>query len=860
MTFIDKGKRFLVILPVLAVLLVSMPYNAFSAQSPANLDIAVKAGYDDIARVGSTVPFRISLVNKGNEISGEVQLLITTNPDQKTAYAMPFNLPKGSAKEIIMNVPVSTADKKVEVRLVNGSKTLETGNYEFKKLIAPETPVIGVLTDDPDAFRALNSIKITQNADPNMVNEINMKMAAGAIISETTQALPDMPAEVIPVDAVTMPGDIKAMNGFDIFIISNFDTSSLSAKQTETLDEWVKSGRTLFIGTGANWRKVYGGLKDEVKPFAISETVSVPFPKAIGTFTGKSIPSGSLDVAEGDAGKGGIILEESGLPLAAAYKYGKGVTILLSFDPSLSPVADWTDVQTLWKNLILAANNTIASDQGAQPYTYPGYGRPYMDFQYLTSNVPETQSPPFVLLLVLVGVYILVIGPALYLILKWKDKRDFSWLLIPAAAFLFMGIIYVAGYRTRYTTAVLNNVSLINLDTDKKTADINTWMGAFNNGRGNMKIEYAKNLSLEVNGSYYYDNYPVNAYPQENANAMVTGKLTFTDPPSWDLYNVRLWEPRYMFTSKSNLVKGFTIDPISIDNGRFSAVVRNGTGYDLRESFIVVGSSFIDVGSIAPGEEKKLEVELDSPTVKKRFEDFLDSRYGQPYYGGTQQKPTADWQEKQRKRNILENITRNMVFNNQNGTKIMFFALNYDDMGYDIIINGKAPAKFNTNIVYSAVPMNFEKGKHMQIPEGIFKPVLDNTKNAYLEDPLVGGVRINTDGDVDFNFTLPDNINIDKIRIICSTFLPGYVKYSPQPVKGQQQPNTAKNTYRYYVFNCKTSQWEEIKQDFTIETDVYNYINNKSILKFRINAVLDKNGAQEELLGVPGLEISGVVK
>ena len=862
------GKK-LAILLLLSFLAGVFPLCAYSARPESKIDVAVKAGYDDIARVGSTVTYRVTLVNKGEEAGGELQVLVPSNPGFKIAYASPFSLPKGSTKEITMKIPVLTANKKVEVKLVSGNRVIKTGEYEFKRLISPEIPVVGILCDDQGALRALNGMKMVQNVDPKAAFEMQQKMmaasgaSAGAVAVDAGLQIPEIQVEAIQLDAASMPDDPKSMSGFDMLVISNFDTASLSEKQTAALEDWVKNGKALFLGTGSDWKKVYGGLKSSLKPFAVNGTTTVPFPKSIGALAEKTVPPGNMVIARGNAGDGKVILkEDDGTPLAVTYKKGLGSISVLAFDPAKSPIADWHDVQFFWKAVIKASADPSNGGQAFRMGIIGSFGRPYMDFQYLASNVPDTQSPPFLLLLVLVGVYILIAGPVIYLILKWRDKRDFSWLLIPLAAFLFMGTIYVAGYKTRYTTAVLNNISLIEIDPQKQTSEISTWMGAFNNCRGTMKISYDRNINLEINTNYYYDR-PQMAYSSddENKNARVLSKLTFSDRPSWELYDVRLWEPRYIYASKSADLKDFAIDWTSSGNGKFRLRVKNSTSYDLRDSFVLVGNNYVDTGNIAAGEEKNLEIDLGSSSVKKRFEELLDSRYGPPYYGGPgQPKPPADYPEKLRKRNILENMVRSSFneLNNVGGMKLMFFALNYDGQAYDILINDKAPKLYNTNVVFSNISLGLEKGKHLDIPSGIFRPVIENIQSANFEDPLLGGMRVFRDGDTDLKYSLPANLEIDRFRVDWSTFLPGYVKYRPKPVKGQPQQIIAKNTYKFYIYNCITSQWEEFNQSLNVDSDVSRYIDKNRELRLRVNTVLDKTGSQEELLSIPELELSGV--
>ncbi|MDP4092317.1 MAG: hypothetical protein Q8920_03060 [Bacillota bacterium] len=863
--FVKCTKALMLIFSAALILEVSMPLNAYAAASGSSITMAVKAGYDDTARVGASVPFHVAIRNKGSDISGEVQIILSTNPDTRTAYAQPVTLPKGTDKDILIYVPLNTANKKIEVRFVSGTKTIKTVNYDFKKLIPPETPVIAILSDDPNGFGSLGGMKIVQNMDPNQAYDLKQKMAMAASSAVQVPALSDVPVEIIPLGADSFPADIKTMSGFDILVISNFDTSSLSEKQKNTIQDWVEQGKTLYIGTGPNWSKVYNGLPDSLRPFKINGTRNIPVPTAIGKFCKSDVPSGNLNMANLTAGTGTIVISEGSTPISTAYNKGRGIVAVLSFDPSLSPISDWNDVQAFWKNLIIKTeslkNMTAAvNSSGGLTTSY----NPYIDFQYLASSVPENQTPPFTLLIILLIIYILIAGPVIYILLKLKDKRDWNWLVIPVFALVFLGIIYMVGSRTRYTSAVLNNVSYINIDSKNQTADFTTWMGAFNNNRGSMKFVFDKDMDLQTNNNIYYDRGMVMS-PQQQLNQQILSKYTFSDPPSYELYNVNLWEPRYVYTSNTKPFKGFSIEKISIDKGILTALIKNDTPYSMKESVMIIGNNYVDTGDIASGTEKSISVSVNSKDVKKKLDEFLDYRYGQPYMGGPGQKMPKDYAEKSRKRNIYENLLRNVLnyrYTNASGVKdasVLFVAMNYDDQGYNITVNGKVPKKYNTNVIFSNSSFNLEKGKHVEIPGGIINPVLVTQNVAFYDDPVSGGVRVQNDGDFEFKANMPLNIRIDQLKINWATVLPSYIKYQPKLPNGSQQQPAAKNSYRFYIYNYKTASWEEMQQQFSVSNSA-SYIKNTGDLKLKVSAKLDKNGAQQELLGIPEITLSGEVQ
>ena len=81
------------------------------------------------------------------------------------------------------------------------------------------------------------------------------------------------------------------------------------------------------------------------------------------------------------------------------------------------------------------------------------------------SELPSVSVYVFCLL-----TYTLCMGPAVYLFLKKKDKREYMWLVIPCTAILFSVIIYMAGNSTRYTEPFIRYYSSVDL-TDEATVE-----------------------------------------------------------------------------------------------------------------------------------------------------------------------------------------------------------------------------------------------------------------------------------------------------------------------------------------------------------------------------------------------------
>lgn len=848
----------------------------------SGIDITVEGGYRNMTKIGCFTPFFISVENKGESISGELQVLIDVGESQKAIYAKHADLPSGTKKLITINVPVYTANKKAEVKLVKDNKAIKTARYDFRSIIPPSKPLIGVLTENTDTLIGLSGIKLPENFLYTLQSDIDIRRKLAAATVDAAESY-DLTTEVASFTEQNFPEDKELMESFDIIAISNYDTSELTDKQLTILNDWIESGKILFIGLGTNAKKTYAGLGDELKLFKIEGTKDIVNVDNIEELVKKPFPDIPLNVVTGQPENGHIILEEDGVPLAVAYNKGKGALVILTFDPAEKPILEWEGEKALWQKLISGAyekTQTGSSVESGIPSS-GGY-RGFMNLEYLASNVPDTQKPPFTFLFVTIIIYILLAGPILYIILKRKDKRDLSWVIIPVSALLFTLIIYIAGFKTRYTTAVLNNISVMNLNEEVGTAEVYTTAGAFNNRRGDMTVDYNPSEIIEFgsNRNYYNNYYGRTNYGTQSdgsENYRILSKLTYGAENSYKIYNVGMWDPKYIHMSKTISFEGKLINEVSIDDEGFNAIIRNNTGLNLKDSFIIIGSNFLDIGDIRDGEERKIKFSFNDPLVKKNIVDFLNDRYGDLYYGSGQ-KPVPEWRELRRKRQIFDNIysylSDGMGIIGGRSSQIFFFALNEDDLGYELKINGKLPQKYNMNLVYCPTEMEFAKGENIHLPSGIITAIPENLQNVYF-DSRSKLIEVYQNGNIDFKFSIPESIDIEEIKITWDTLTSLQSKYQPSlirdsgvtravvvetaldnasgdvsddiyedisdevsdEVSGEDEnldnytssDNDIENKmFRFYIFNNSKSRWEEFEKEFIIINNVKSNDKNSS--------------------------------
>lgn len=898
-----------------------LPLKVYSAGSKADIAMEVKAGYDGVARLGAYVPYRILLVNKGRAVEGEVQIEIKIDSQSKTVFAKPVSLAEGATKEIVINAPVFTARRGVQVKLRENGKTIREMEYKFVKLIPPELKTIGVLSSDNAAYNFLNGVLIPMPIDPAYQQKINLMKASGqyssasSVIAEARKygTVSKVESILIPLTGENFPEDVKVFNGFDILVIGNFDTGALSENQRNALEKWLESGGTLVIGTGTNCKKVYNSLPETFRKFSVTGTASITPTQELEDFGEAVFPWNiNLDIVTGNIGfefkkaetvindnentgtgaendKGQdqqdqqqkqqtvfsehaneVIIGDNAKPLAIKYTYQSGRILFLTFDPGMEPFASWDGRLSFWENLLFHSNSTNRIFQRGSEYYYSNPN----DIYYLndiTYQVPEDRSPPFLFMFITIAVYIVIAGPAMYIFLKRKDKRDYSWIAVPAVAFLSLVIIYFVGFKTRYRTAVFNTASMITLDMENNKTDIVTGMGIFNNKKGDLKLTYSEedNIEFDVTQSGS-QNYTVYADGEEPEGRVVS-KLVLSEPVNYELYDVSMWEPRFLTARKSEPLQDKIVTSVQISDGILRAVINNTTKYDFMEAFITVGSNFIFVGDILSGHQKEIKADLNSENISKSFDAYLDARYGRTSYPSNI-KPPEDFPEKRRKRIAIERLLQAQYTTLRGQAKIGLYALNNQNLGYNIKINDEDPVSYFTNGIFASMELDFTKGHEVEIPSGIIIPAIGEYGQVQNSATLDGdnGVMIRDKGDVDFVYTLPKGIQPTEFSLGFDTYVPLYVKYNIEEMKARNnniQVKILQNTYEYYLYNKSSDSWEKIEDKHTQTADVGRYIDAENKLKVRVK-VLEmaetKKSSDEyiemERLAFPELHLKGVAQ
>jgi len=241
---IKTYRGLLKLLLCIAVLLCLLLPESLKASAKSQFEINASVGYGGKLRIYSDVPVTVEITNNGSNFEGRVQVIVSNRNGGNYMYEKDISIPASGKKTVSITIPVETYITAVNVRVVTAKeKVLQTRTVPVSTPNVLDSINIGVLSDDWSALSYVHGIDLYSLSNYYSYN----KNASSYFFGMT---------------ADTFPEDAEALELMDIILISNFSTDTLTSGQLDALEQWVKNGGILLVGTGSTYSKVFSGLKN----------------------------------------------------------------------------------------------------------------------------------------------------------------------------------------------------------------------------------------------------------------------------------------------------------------------------------------------------------------------------------------------------------------------------------------------------------------------------------------------------------------------------------------------------------------------------------------------------------------------
>jgi hypothetical protein len=530
------------------------------------------AAYRGTFKYGEWLPVWVSLENAGRDLEAQVRVQVRGRGGP-TTYAAPVSLPGGSRKRLPVYVLPNNFSRELEVQVVDGqdnvvhSQTVQVEGYPnvtyLAGLIAPERGAL-------------------------------------ALISSAQSADLGRPIELVDIDLDHLPERMEALRSFDCLILNDVDTSSLSLKQRAALESWVGEGGRLVVGGGAGARKTASGLPESLLSLVPRGEREVDALPGLAQYAdGEPVRvSGPFLLSVGDLGPGRTLAGQGGVPLIRERTRGTGRVSFVALDLAGSPLDAWAGTARFWEQLILA---DASYGHGTPADMSPRQMRS-LQMSFALSNLPSLDLPSVRGLSVLLSVYILIVGPINYLVLRWLKRLQWAWVTIPLLTLLFSGGTFALGYALRGTDLIVNKVVLVSAQQDG-SARVDSYVGLFSPSR--------QSYEIEVEGGGLLSSIVQEGDPFGVGGAAPSSDMTFLqgDPGRVRGLAINQWSMQTFMVEDLWPGLGTVECELGFDDGALVGTVRNGTGYPLQDVVVVQGTEYVRLGDLDPGAEAEVRLE-----------------------------------------------------------------------------------------------------------------------------------------------------------------------------------------------------------------------------------------------------------
>ncbi|MCM0625604.1 hypothetical protein M5J14_14005 [Lysinibacillus sp. OL1_EC] len=590
-------------LTLLVMLVMSFILPTTQASAAATLEVKATAGVSGKAKYQSVVPLQVTVKNNGADFSGDMAINSSNSYEAASALVVPIDIAAGEEKTFTFYLDgladYSYSDTDLfafyEGNIEKGKKIAYKGTKRLQSnFLDPSSTFIYTLTDKSDRLSAL--LRLSTFVAQSNVEVFNINQLKDYTLPEDSQGL--AMANVIVVDEVAI--------------------ADLTPKQQEALLKWVQDGGTLLLGA-ADQINATAGIFKEYLPLSLSQETTAISAEALSKLSGGGIFTQPISVYAATSSEGSLpVLTENNAVLAAKKKVGSGEVIQTTFSLGDQPLASMDGYGAL---LAKVMNIQSISQQGMMRQGQSPLDQISYELRNINELFPSFEVSVSYMLIVII-LYILIIGPILYFILKKADKREHAWWIIPSISVVLSIVLFIVGAKDRIVQPQVQQSAFYKVNEDNS---VNGYYveSILTNRSGDFVVNADQNTTAVALRNY--NNFtgtmgPLHesSYIKENASGST---LTLRDLSYW---SVQSFGGK---TSAQNIGK-MDID-ITLKNEKLTGTVKNNFPFALKDVTLISGVKEVKLGDIEANGTLQVNKELKT-TVLQKPSIFNNYNYSYP--------------------------------------------------------------------------------------------------------------------------------------------------------------------------------------------------------------------------------------
>lgn len=596
-------KTIITVLTLLVMLVISFMLPSAQASAAATLEVKATAGISGKAKYQSVVPLQVTVKNNGADFSGDMAINSANSYEAASAMVVPIDIAAGEEKTFtfyldgLADYSYSEADLFAfyEGSIEKGKKIAYKGTKRLQSnFLDPSSTFIYTLTDKSDrlsAFLRLSTFVAQSNVEVFNINQLK---------------------------DYTFPEDSQGLAMANVIVVDEVAIADLTQKQQESLLKWVQDGGTLLLGAADQIDATAGILKDYL-PLSLSQEMTSISAEALTKMSGGGIFTQPISVYAAKTNEGSLpVLTENNAVLAAKKAVGSGEVIQTAFSLGDQPLASMDGYAALIAKMIdvQSISQQGMMRQGQSPLDQISY-----ELRNINELFPSFEVSVSYMLIVII-LYILIIGPILYVVLKKMDKREHAWWVIPSISIVLSIVLFIVGAKDRIVQPQVQQSAFYKVNED---SSVNGYYveSILTNRSGDFVVNADKNTTAVALRSYNNFTGTMGAlhessYVKENANGST---LTLRDLSYWSVQS---------FAGKSSAQNIGKMDiDITLKNEKLSGTVKNNFPFALKDVTLISGVKEVKLGDIEANGTLQVNKELKT-TVLQKPSSFNSYNYSYP--------------------------------------------------------------------------------------------------------------------------------------------------------------------------------------------------------------------------------------
>lgn len=550
--------------------------NAFAAplrQANTRVSLTVDAGFNSYSKPTTWLPLRVTLVNSGDPIDGQV-IVANVRPGVNERYVQPVTLGRNARRQVTLYAP--PGGEAYDVRLESGGEVIAAVTPVVRQLAQSDRLVL-IASDPPDAYNFIGDVRAANGS-------------TSALALLRTDQFPDRSF---------------ALDAADVIVLDKVDTGSMTRAQRDAIRQWVVGGGHLILSGGPNAQLALGGFED-FAPGRIGQTLVDASAEALGALAAPAslaplapAPTQTMNAVRLESTMPNVraLAGSAETPLILRREVGRGLVDQLAFDPALAPLRDWPGRAALFTAL-LGGRTEVASALGV-------LGENDNDATLGASALAAASPPSALVVGGFFALYVLAIGPLNFLLLRRMRKQQWAWLTVPAIVIAFTVLGLLTGFRLRGNNAQVHRLSLSVGDAAAAEARNFATFGLFSPRRADVDFSVGRGLAQNIGDAQA---------PAEMEQPVIT---VFTGDPGvvadLPLTNSEVRTVYARDGAGDGPRVGATLRFIPGSSNTIAAVggqVRNDSAFDLKGCSLIVGKDYQAIGDLAAGGSAEVKVNL----------------------------------------------------------------------------------------------------------------------------------------------------------------------------------------------------------------------------------------------------------